>query len=200
MTNMLLLAAVSALSLFGYHWTVPDGSDWEIDQEQNVSVLHIIRPRGPLAGPRRPIQFAIAQTPEFRTVTVTADARPLGRSLLIVFAYRDPAHFDYAHLSIDTAIVQPVHNGIFHVFGGERVRISPQTGPPAFRSANRWYHVRLRFDGATGRVEVDVDGRPVPALKAADLSLNSGRVGIGSFDETADFKDVKIDGAPATGN
>ncbi len=197
---MLLFAAASALTLFGYHWTVPDASDWKIDREQRVPVLHLAAPRGPLPGPRRPIQFAIAQTPEFRVVSVTADVRPLGRSLLIVFAYRDPAHFDYAHLSIDTATAQPVHNGIFHVFGGERVRISPQTGPPAFPAGNRWYHVRLRFDGPTGKVSVEVDGRPVPALEAVDLSLNSGRVGIGSFDETADFRDFKIEGTPGTGS
>lgn len=197
---MFLFAAVGALTLFGYHWTVPNGSDWKTDQEQGAPVLHLITPRGPLPGPRRPIQFAIAETPAFRAVTLTADVQPLGRSLLIVFAYRDPAHFDYAHLSIDTAMAQPVHNGIFHVFGGERVRISAQTGPAAFQSAKRWYDVRLRFDGATGRVQVDVDGRLVPALQAVDLSLNSGQVGIGSFDETADFKNVKIEGTTAAGN
>ncbi|MBV8071983.1 MAG: hypothetical protein JO270_18890 [Acidobacteriaceae bacterium] len=197
---MLLFAAVTALTLFGYHWIVPDASDWKIDEDQNVPVLHLVTAKGPLPGPRRPVQFAIAQTPEFRAVTLTADVRPLGRSLLIVFAYRDPSHFDYAHLSIDTAIAQPFHNGIFHVFGGERVRISPQTGPPAFPAGNRWYHVRLRFDGATGKVQVDVDGRPVPALEAVDLSLNSGRVGIGSFDETADFRNVKIEGIPVSGS
>lgn len=197
---MLLFAAVTALTLFGYHWIVPDASDWKIDEDQNVPVLHLVTAKGPLPGPRRPVQFAIAQTPEFRAVTLTADVRPLGRSLLIVFAYRDPSHFDYAHLSIDTAIAQPFHNGIFHVFGGERVRISPQTGPPAFPAGNRWYHVRLRFDGATGKVQVDVDGRPVPGLEAVDLSLNSGRVGIGSFDETADFRNVKIEGIPVSGS
>jgi hypothetical protein len=37
-------------------------------------------------------------------------------------------------------------------------------------------------------------GRSIPALEAVDLSLNSGRVGIGSFDETADVKNVQIEG------
>ena len=195
---MRLLAAVSVLTVFGYQWTVPEASDWNIDQEQGVPVLHLAAARGPLAGPRRPIQFALAETPIFRAVAVSADVRPLGHSLLIVFAYRDSAHFDYAHLSIDSAASQPVHNGIFHVFGGERVRISPSAGPPAFPAGNRWYHVRLRFKGGTGRVEVFVDGHPVPALTAVDLSLSSGKVGIGSFDETADFKNVKIEGTAAS--
>jgi hypothetical protein len=32
----------------------------------------------------------------------------------------------------------------------------------------------------------------LPALKAVDLSLGGGKAGIGSFDETAEFKNVKI--------
>jgi hypothetical protein len=39
-----------------------------------------------------------------------------------------------------------------------------------------------------------VDGKPVPALHAVDLSLPTGKVGIGSFDETGEFKNVRIDG------
>jgi hypothetical protein len=51
------------------------------------------------------------------------------------------------------------------------------------------------YDGKSGAVQVTVDGRrPIPALHAIDLSLSSGRVGIGSFDETGDFKNVKIQG------
>ena len=113
---------------------------------------------------------------------------------MIVFAWHDPAHFDYAHLSTDTAQKQPVHNGVFRVDGGERVRISPETGPAAFLAINRWHHVKLNYDGKTGEVNVTVDGRAVPALHAIGLSLGAGRVGIGSFNETGDFKNVKITG------
>jgi hypothetical protein len=188
------LTAADRIHVFAYDWTVPAASDWKVEERAAESVLHLIAPRGPLPGPRRPIEFALAETPEFRDVTVDMDARPLGRSLIVVFAYRDAAHFDYAHLSIDPATKQPVHNGVFHVYGGERVRISSEAGPPAFAATNRWYHVRLVYDGKSGAVQVTIDDRPIPALHAIDLSLSSGRVGIGSFDETGDFKKVKIKG------
>jgi hypothetical protein len=188
------LLAADVLNVFGYHWTVPAASDWKIDEQGSERVLHLVAPRGPRPGPRRPIQFALADTPEFRRVTIDLDARPLGRSLIVVFAYRDAAHFDYAHISIDAATQEHVHNGVFHVYGGERVRISSDAGPPAFAAANRWYHVRLVYNGRSGAVQVTVDGRPIPALRAVDLSLENGKVGIGSFDETGDFKNVKISG------
>ena len=184
------------LSAFGYQWKVFNSADWKIGQEDGAQMLQLETPRDPLPGPRRPIQFAVAQTPVFSHVTVEADVRPRASSLIIVFAYRDPAHFDYAHLSVDTGIEQPVHNGIFHVFGGERVRISSQAGPAAFAQKDHWYHVLLNWDGESGTVTVAVDGRPVPALHAVDLSLTSGKVGLGSFDEVGDFKNVKIAGTP----
>jgi len=188
------LPAADTLTVFGLKWTVPYSADWQIQNDSGTTVLHMAQGREPLPGPRRPFQFAIADTPDFSNVTVQLDAKPLKRSLMIVYAYRDASHFDYVHFSTDTATKQPVHNGVFHVFGGERVRISSTEGPASFEATDRWYHIEVRWNGTTGRVEASVDGKPV--LTAVDLSLNSGKVGIGSFNETADFKSVKIDGTP----
>jgi hypothetical protein len=186
------LHAADTLSAFGYNWDVYKASDWKVANVDGSPALELLTARGPLPGPRRPMQFALAQTPDFNRVTVEADARPRGRSLLIVFAYRDPSHFNYAHFSRDTADKQPVHNGVFHVYGGERVRISSQAGPAAFAETDRWYHVVLDYNGTTGEVKGSVDGARIPALHAVDLSLSSGRIGLGSFDEVGGFREVRI--------
>jgi hypothetical protein len=60
--------------------------------------------------------------------SVEAEVRRNQSSLIMVYAWQDAAHFNYAHLSVDTAAKQVVHNGMFHVFGGERVRISSLDG------------------------------------------------------------------------
>ncbi len=194
---LLVVASVASsetsLAAFGYQWGVIDAADWNVVRGKS-EVLELLHARGPLPGRRRPVQFALANTAAFSRVTVEADVRPNQRSLILVFAYQDPAHFNYAHLSIDTGVKEPAHNGIFHIFGGERVRISSQAGPAAFSATGRWYHVILRHDGATGNVQVSVDGQAVPALHAVDLSLSSGKIGLGSFDETGDFKNVTISG------
>jgi len=194
--RLLVLAALAAfhanaadtLAFLGRTWTVPAAAEWKVEE----GTLSLVASRGPLPGPRRPIQFALTDVPNYGHLTVDADVMPLGRSLLIVLAYRDSSHFDYAHLSTDTAVEQPVHNGIFHVYGGERVRISAERGPAAFAVNGRWYHVTLTHDPAAGTIEVAVDGRPVPALHAVDLSLGPGNVGLGSFDETGAFKNLRI--------
>ena len=190
-----LLPAATQFGVFDYNWVVPNSSDWKIDKENGDQVLHLLVGKDPPStGPRRPMQFAVAQTADFSKVMVEADLKPLARSLMIVFAYRDSAHFNYAHLSTDTATKESHHNGIFHVYGGERVRISSESGPAAFAATNHWYHVVLTHDGRTGMVQVNVDGKSVPALRATDVSLTSGKVGLGSFDETGEFKNVKITG------
>jgi hypothetical protein len=196
----LAVSAGNTRRIFGLEWTVPNPSDWSVDQENGMPVLHLVTPRGPVPGPRRPIQFALADTHDFFRVAMDADVKPLKKSLILVFAYRDAAHFDYAHLSTDTGLKQPVHNGIFHVYGGERVRISSPQGPPAFPATNHWYHVQLVYEGGSGRVDVSVDGRRVPALQAVDRSLSAGKIGLGSFDETADFRNVKFTGTFARGS
>ncbi|HET8550801.1 MAG TPA: hypothetical protein VFL57_22490 [Bryobacteraceae bacterium] len=190
-------ARADTIEVFGHKWTVLDAADWKVGREGTAQVLRLLQAKGPLPppAPRRPRQFAIAQTPMWERVTVDAEVKPLGRSLIVVFAWRDDAHFNYAHISTDTKT--HVHNGIFHVYGGERVRISPQREPPAFPGNNKWYRVRLTHDASTGIVAATVDGREIPALNAVDLSLGPGRIGLGSFDETAEFRNVKIGGTPA---
>ena len=180
------------LTVFGNTWTVPDVQDWKISEDAGTPMLQLLVGREPLPGPRKPFQFALMEMQPATRMTLEADVRPTKRSLLIVYAYQDPEHFDYVHFSTDTAMQQAVHNGVFHVYGGERVRISAREGRAAFSVINQWFHIKLVWDGATGEVQGFVDGQAVPALHAVDLSLNQGRAGIGSFDETGDFKNVTV--------
>ena len=49
-------------------------------------------------------------------------------------------------------------------------------------------------DPASGRIAVFVDGATTPALEANDTTLKDGRVGLGSFDETGQFRNVVVTG------
>ena len=202
---MLALASVAfaeeSIQAFGHRWTVPIGDDWKVTSVDGVEMLELLVPR-PSTAPRRPTQFALAQTPDFEKVTIElevkkepAEARDRHTSLLIVYAYRDDAHFNYAHLSVDTGEQVAVHNGIFHVYDGDRVRISSTQGPPALTS-EEWHKVRLVYDGSNGRVDVEVDGKALPSLRAVDMSLGAGKIGLGSFFDMGEFRNVQISGDP----
>jgi hypothetical protein len=185
------------IRVFGRDWSVPIGADWKVETEAGEEVLHLVTPRPQEKDPRAPYQYALAETPHFRKVTLEAEVKRLpgakSMSLIVVYAWRDPTHFDYAHISADSPNDQPVHNGIFHVYGGDRVRISAARGPAALPT-DAWTPIKLDYDAATGRVEVRVAGALSPSMQAVDLSLDAGRVGLGSFFHAGWFRRVKITG------
>lgn len=189
-----------ALEVFGHRWIVPVASDWKVSPVDGAPVLELLVAR-PSTKPRRPTQYALADTPDFTKVTLEAELHPkpvdkANRSMILVYAWRDPDHFNYVHLSMDAAKKVAVHNGVFHVYGGDRVRISSEEGPPSF-NADAWFKVKLVYDGTTGKVEVFVNGNSSPSLRAVDLSLGAGRVGLGSFFDMGEFRNVKITGQTA---
>jgi hypothetical protein len=180
------------IEAFGYKWTVPVSGDWKVAQYGGGDILTMLVER-PQEKPRRPKQFALAETRPFTKVTIEADVKRVGKSLILVYAWQDDSHFNYVHLSSDAAKDQPVHNGVFHVYGGDRVRISPLEGHGSLPSED-WTEVKVVFDGSTGTVTAWVNGRTSPSLKAVDLSLTSGKIGLGSFFEKAKFRKVRITG------
>jgi hypothetical protein len=113
-------------------------------------------------------------------------------SLMFVYAYRDESHFNYIHISDDNKNHE-AHNGVFHVYGGDRARISSTVGPAAL-TEEKWYKVRMVYDGHTGKVELFVDGETSPSLRAVEMSPSAGKVGIGSFFDMGQFRNVKIQG------
>jgi hypothetical protein len=199
-TALLLCLAIpifgETIEAFGHKWTVPTAADWSVESAEGVPVLSLNVGR-PQEQPRRPKQFALADTSKWQTVTVSLEAKSAEGHFIVVYAYRDESHFNYAHLSIDEPAKQPVHNGIFHVYGGDRVRISPESGPAALRAKDEWVQVQLTHDASTGIVGVSINGKTPRAFEAVDLSLGAGRVGLGSFFNTAQFRNVKITGTPA---
>lgn len=190
-TGALCLSGMETLHAFGQDWTVENPSDWTVEND----VLRLLVKGEPPAGqPRRPTKIALLNSQPFRKVTVEGDVKRNGRSVILVYGWQDPSHYNYAHISSDTAVKQNVHNGMFHIFGGERVRISLLNGPASLETTD-WTPVKLVFDGETGRCYVEVNGKRNPSLEAVDLSLRWGRVGLGSFDETGDFRNFKVSGA-----
>jgi hypothetical protein len=187
------LPAADRLEAFGQRWSVPLGADWRVTREEGEETLELITARPKADSPRKPFQYALIEGPPLEKFTIECEARkqaPRG-SLIIVYAWRGPSHFNYVHLSDDTGSEQPVHNGIFHVYGGDRVRISPEQGPCALPTAG-WHKVRVVYDAATGLVETWVDGQLNPSLRGADLSLGAGRVGLGSFFNTGGFRRFQL--------
>lgn len=178
--------ALAQLSLDGSgSWTVTDGK---------LVLDKAGKPAGPI---RRPAALAIFKTDPFKQVTLKAEVRStapqdvIRRDLNLVFGYESPSRFYYVHLS---GITDDVHHGIFLVADADRRRIDDGKGQPQLKDQN-WHRVRLERDGATGRIEIYVDGSKGPVLVASDTTIRAGRVGLGSFDDTGEFRKIEITGS-----
>lgn len=171
-------------------WQFPYPEDWVIGAEGSLHFLHMLRNREPLV-PRRPVQFALLKGVNVGSFTFQARVRREKRSLLMVFNYVDTLHFYYTHLSVDPGTKVAVHNGIFIVDGGARRRIAGMEAAPVLPDQN-WHKIRVQRDIQSGSIEVFVDAERSPRFSVIDSTFNCGQVGLGSFDETGDFADVRL--------
>ena len=179
--------AEDSIAALGRRWSVPLAADWR--GTEGVLDLLVKRPQ---EKPRRPKQFALLEDGLYAAVTIEVEVKRNETSLILVYAYQDDAHFNYVHLSVDDPAKQPVHNGVFHVFGGDRVRISSLEGGAGALPVAEWTPVRLVWDGK--EVVCWVNGKTTGALRGVDLSLRTGRIGLGSFFETASFRNLRVTG------
>lgn len=173
-------------------WTLDGSGSWEIAGGKLVLVKE-----GTPAGPiRRPAALAILKSPAFGRVTLEAEIRSTAppdlkvRDLLLIVGYESPTRFYYVHLS---GVTDGVHNGIFLVADADRRRIDDGKGEPQLKD-QAWHRARVERDSSTGRIDVFVDGSAKPVLQATDTTIPSGRVGLGSFDETGEFRGITVKG------
>ena len=171
-------------------WDFPFAEDWVIRVEPGNHFLHMLRNREP-GVPRRPLQFARLRNTNVGSFKLEARVRREGTSMIVVFNYVDTLHFYYIHLSADRGTRQPVHNGLFIVNGEPRKRIAGTEADPALPDQG-WHKVRVERSAPSGSVDVFMDDEKQPRFSVVDRTFNCGQVGIGSFDETGDFDDVKL--------
>jgi len=179
---------------FGQTWLVCAAADWKAESTPDGDVLHLDVPRPQEGNPRAPVQYALLEAPAPGCFTLDVEVRSdlPSVSLIVVYAWKEPVHFNYVHLSTDPARKQPVHNGVFHVYGGDRVRISNDEGVAALAPSTKWTSVRIVYDASTHLVETWIDGQLNTSLRAVDFSLGAGAIGLGSFFDKGSFRKFSL--------
>jgi hypothetical protein len=115
------------------------------------------------------------------------------RDMCLFFGYQDPARFYYVHLGQRT---DDHANQIFIVNGADRVKISTKTskGTPW---DEKWHRVKVVRTVADGNIAIYFDDMKAPVMTATDRTFPWGRVGVGSFDDTGNWDDVRLYGKRA---
>lgn len=181
-------------------WEPTDASAWEVIGQDGNQVYHL-RAVSEYAPPvRSPLSRALVKGLVVGDFVLEARMQSTGRpddahrDLCLFFGFQDPAHLYYVHLAKPADPRDPHANSIFLVNGEPRVSIanSRNDGNPW---GEGWHRVRVVRRVESGEISVYFDDMEKPVMTAVDKHFTWGRVGIGSFDNTGHFDDVRVWGA-----
>lgn len=128
----------------------------------------------------------------------TTDPANNKRDMCIFFHFEDATHFYYVHFAASS---DNVHNVIALVNGADRVKINAEPeGKSVFRLTDTsWHDFKVTYDEKSGDIKAYLDDMATPILTARDKTLSHGLVGVGSFDDTGCFDDIKLWGKKEEG-
>ncbi|MGE3779291.1 MAG: hypothetical protein AB7F89_19040 [Pirellulaceae bacterium] len=180
-------------------WQPTDPRQWEVRTTSRGKVFSQHQKKSAYQPPHRsPFNVAIHEGPAVGDMVF--DAHVLSthedyghRDVCLVFGYQDPANFYYVHLGKKT---DDHANQIFIVHNAPRTKISTQT-TPGTNWDDQWHHVRIVRRAASGEIAVYFDDMKRPVMTATDKTFVSGRVGIGTFDDTSDWDELELRGLVA---
>lgn len=112
------------------------------------------------------------------------------RDMCLFFGFQDPSHLYYVHLGKKA---DEHANQIFIVDGAPRKKISLKStaGTPW---TDNWHHARVVRRVESGEITVFFDNMEEPVMRAVDKTFGSGLVGLGTFDDTGRFDELRIYG------
>ncbi len=123
----------------------------------------------------------------FIKVRNTAFKAGAHRDCCIFFGYQDSGHFYYAHQGL---VRDTISNQLLKVDEGPRKPIGQTNkGAPWDKS---WHQIKLVRRVKDGTIELYFDDMKKPAKTAVDKDFSWGRIGLGSFDDTNQWDDVKL--------
>lgn len=200
---VLLLAACAVPEQPGIHfqtdfskgdldaWSFENPQNWQLVEIDGEPALELSSP-GEMGDIRKPASMAILNEPVVGDFELTVRARCYTepentyRDICLFFGYQDSVHFYYTHFS---ARSDKVHNIIGIVNNADRKKINlepPGESEPRLTS-DGWYTLKITRDAETGKIAAYVDDLETPILTAVDTTFRTGKIGIGSFDDTGAF-------------
>lgn len=171
-------------------WDYSDDDAWEWCKEAGTGTpLLVLEKRADYQPPHRsPHSLALAQGIELQDFDLEVEAKSTKEyyghlDLCLIFGYRDPAHYLYAHLA---AKADPNAHHVMLVDGAPRRPVTTER-TEGVDWGDTWHSLKLTRRGE--HVEVFFDGERVITAKAP---LGKGRIGVGSFDDTGEFRNLRV--------
>ena len=177
-------------------WEPTDPAAWKIKKTDKGQVYSQFKKRSNYKPPHRsPLNISWRKEPlvsDFQLDVEVLSTHPdYGhRDACLFFGFQDSGHFYYVHLGKKT---DDHANQIFIVNGKPRSKISTKT-TPGTNWDDKWHHVRIVRKVSDGTIAVYYDDMKTPVMTATDKTFTTGRIGLGSFDDTTDWRNFRLQG------
>jgi len=172
-----------------------DHNAWRIDKMDGNSKLELFEASEYEAVVRSPINIAMINGLVFSDFNLEVKLAQTGkeyghRDLCLFFGMKDPTNFYYVHL----ATTPDDHaNNIFIVNDAPRTKIASKTSEGTdWGATDLWHAARIERRVSEGTIKVFFDNMDTPVMEASDTHFIFGHIGVGSFDDTGKFDDIKI--------
>ena len=190
-------------------WEPTDANAWKIEDVEGNKVLCLHKRKSDYKPKvRSPFNITWLKEPKFASFVLDLKAQSTvkdygHRDLCLFFGKQDASHFYYVHMANKA---DPHAHSIFAVDGKPRVSIvKERTNGVVW--GDQWHHLRIIRDAENGSIQVFFDDMEKPIMSTTDKRFVEGQIGVGSFDDTGRFDDLRIykgttppkaDGANAT--
>ena len=177
------------------HWIPTDDTAWKVKHVEGNHFYSLTKKKSNYKPPfKSPLHRALLKEVTVESFELTVDARTTHkpynhRDLCLFFGYQDEAHFYYVHLGQET---DPRANQIFIVNGAARTKISENKNKITPWKEKTWHKIKIVRDTASGQIDVYFDDMQTPHVSATDKNFLKGQIGLGSFDDTGDWDNLKI--------
>ncbi len=177
------------------HWQPTDAAAWQVVDIKDGRAYALTKQSNYKPTHRSPVNISLVRdvyVDDFTLeVRVHSTSREYGhRDLCLFFGYQSPTRFYYVHFGKKT---DDHANQIFIVNDAPRTKISTET-TPGTPWDDGWHNLRITRSAATGEIAVYFDDLTKPVMRAVDKTFKWGRVGLGSFDDTGEFTNVRLHG------
>lgn len=177
-------------------WTPTDPKGWKVEEVDGNHVYSQFAKLSKYSPPHRsPFNISLLGEPVVSDFVLTARVKSTHfdyghRDACVVFGWQDPANFYYVHLGKKA----DAHaNQIFIVNDAPRTKIS-LTSTEGTNWTDDWHNVKIVRRIDEGTIEVYFDDMKKPVMTAKDSTFTWGSIGVGSFDDTTQWDDIKLYG------
>jgi hypothetical protein len=174
-------------------WQPTDPQAWKITKTDQGNVYSQFQQSKVKTPQRSPFNTSLIKDVVITDFELHAKVQSTGkdgghRDMCLFFGYQDHSHFYYVHIAKQA---DDRANQIFIVDAADRKKIS-KTSTSGTPWDDKWHNVKIVRNVGTGSIEIYFDDMQKPIMTAEDKTFTWGQVGLGSFDDTGNWDDVKL--------